>query len=126
MVVRSVQVKCLWPSVCFVRLEGPEQSQLLVHVNLHVQCLHPLSRHSLQAAREALCSHKAARHIALHLLAPSTKRYLPAHAAAMLSPPTAPAPVADGAPAAAANSDKPAEDDKDEADDDMVGHSTRA
>ena len=40
----------------------------------------------MQAATEALCSHKAARHIALHLLAPSAKRYLPAHAAAMLCP----------------------------------------
>ncbi len=40
----------------------------------------------IQAAKEVLCSHKAARHIALHLLAPGSKRYLPAHAAAMLRP----------------------------------------
>ena len=40
----------------------------------------------MQAANEALCSHKAARHIALQLLAPGSKRYLPAHAAAMLRP----------------------------------------
>ena len=47
----------------------------------------------MQAATEALCSHKAARHIALHLLAPSAKRYLPAHAAAMLCPAASAAPA---------------------------------
>lgn len=76
----------------------------------------------MQAAKEALCSHKAARHIALHLLAPDTKRYLPAHAAAMLTPPTiAPAPAAESIPAAAANGAKPAEEADEEDNIDLVG-----
>ncbi len=75
----------------------------------------------LQAAKDGLCSHKAARHIALHLLAPGTKRYLPAHAAAMLSPAsiavpvpekTSAAPAADEAPAVSASASKPAEVDE--------------
>jgi len=82
----------------------------------------------LQAAKDGLCSHKAARHIALHLLAPGTKRYLPAHAAAMLSPAsiavpvpekTSAAPAADEAPAVSASASKPAEVDEDE-DEEMV------
>ena len=108
---------------CSVRQEGTEQSQLQAYVKLFRYSVYILlSRHGLQAAREALCSHKAARHIALHLLAPGTKRYLPAHAAAMLSPPPAPAPAAAGTPAAAAVGSKPAEDDEEkDDDDDMVG-----
>ena len=81
----------------------------------------------MQAAKEALCSHKAARHIALHLLAPGTKRYLPAHAAAMLTPPiVAPAPAAESVPAAAANGSKPAEEAEDDDDIDPVGYLTNA
>ncbi len=83
--------------------------------------------YNLQAAKEALCSHKAARHIALHLLAPDTKRYLPAHAAAMLTPPTvAPAPAAETVPAAATNGSKPAEDAEEDDDIDAVGCPTHA
>ena len=87
-----------------------------------------LSLRSLQAAKEALCSHKAARHIALHLLAPSTKRYLPAHAAAMLTPAALSEPAANSAPAAAVGGSKQAGDEKDEDEEDVdrVGLATQA
>ena len=62
----------------------------------------------LQAAKDGLCSHKAARHIALHLLAPGTKRYLPAHAAAMLSPASIAAPLPEKTSAAPAADEAPA------------------
>ena len=80
----------------------------------------------LQAAKEALCSHKAARHIALHLLAPATKRYLPAHAAAMLTPAASPAPAVADAPVSAASDSKPAEEEEEDEEDegDMVRHAS--
>ena len=62
----------------------------------------------MQAASEALCSHKAARHIALQLLAPGFKRYLPAHAAAMLRPASLAVQAPDAA--APAPSSQPASD----------------
>ena len=88
--------------------------------------VHMLSLCSLQAAKEALCSHKTARHIALHLLAPGTKRYLPAHAAAMLTPAANSAPAVADVPVSAASDSKPAVEEEEEDDGDMVGHATHA
>lgn len=86
----------------------------------------------MQAVKDALVAHKAARHIALHLLAPGTKRYLPAHAAAMLWPVVSAAPAGDkstaAAEAAASKSAKAADEEEKEDEDvdaeDAVCHDT--
>ena len=75
----------------------------------------------MQTATEALCSHKAARHIALHLLAPSAKRYLPAHAAAMLRPAASVAPTGKAGAEAAPRHSKAAAGSSDDNEDIVVG-----